>query len=101
MKKCYQAYKVLSKYLIYMFHLSFCFIIVLIFYIPFYSSPQRPRGTLHLDDGEYWSNRAASYKGKSHRPIFENSMDKIYRNLYKKACSSVSHTQESFWDQPR
>uniref|UniRef100_A0AC11AQN0 Spermatogenesis associated 6 n=2 Tax=Caprinae TaxID=9963 RepID=A0AC11AQN0_SHEEP len=63
---------------------------------PEYSSFQRPRGTLHLDDGEYWSNRAASYKGKSHRPIFENSMDKIYRNLYKKACSSVSHTQESF-----
>ncbi|ELW67057.1 Spermatogenesis-associated protein 6 [Tupaia chinensis] len=63
---------------------------------PEYSSYQRPRGTLHLDDGEYWSNRAASYKGKSHRPIFENSMDKMYRNLYKKACSSVSHTQESF-----
>uniref|UniRef100_A0A5F9DPC8 Spermatosis associated 6 n=1 Tax=Oryctolagus cuniculus TaxID=9986 RepID=A0A5F9DPC8_RABIT len=63
---------------------------------PEYSSFQRPRGTPHLDDGEYWSNRAASYKGKSHRPVFENSMDKMYRNLYKKACSSVSHTQESF-----
>ncbi|XP_036749034.2 spermatogenesis-associated protein 6 isoform X1 [Manis pentadactyla] len=63
---------------------------------PEYSSFQRPRGTLHFDDGKYWSNRAASYKEKSHRPIFENSMDKIYRNLYKKACGSVSHTQESF-----
>ncbi|XP_054428812.1 spermatogenesis-associated protein 6 [Pteronotus mesoamericanus] len=63
---------------------------------PEYSPFQRQHGTLHLDDGEYWSNRAASYKGKSHRPIFENSMDKLYRNLYKKACSSVSHTQESF-----
>ncbi|XP_017723012.1 PREDICTED: spermatogenesis-associated protein 6 [Rhinopithecus bieti] len=63
---------------------------------PEYSSCQQPRGTFHLDDGEYWSNRAASYKGKSHRPIFENSMDKMYRNLYKKACSSASHTQESF-----
>uniref|UniRef100_A0A8D2HWU8 Spermatogenesis-associated protein 6 n=1 Tax=Urocitellus parryii TaxID=9999 RepID=A0A8D2HWU8_UROPR len=63
---------------------------------PEYSSYQRPHGSLHLDDGEYWS-RAASYnKGKSHRPVFENSMDKMYRNLYKKACSSVSHTQESF-----
>ncbi|XP_012389923.2 spermatogenesis-associated protein 6 isoform X1 [Orcinus orca] len=61
---------------------------------PEYSSFQQPRGTLHLDDGEYWSNRAASYKGKSYRPIFENSMDKMYRSLYKKACSSVSHTQE-------
>ncbi|XP_077005851.1 spermatogenesis-associated protein 6 isoform X2 [Tamandua tetradactyla] len=63
---------------------------------PEYSSFQRPRGTVHMDDGEYCSNRAASYKGKSHRPLFENSMDKIYRNLYKKACGSVSHTQESF-----
>nr|XP_004663304.1 spermatogenesis-associated protein 6 isoform X3 [Jaculus jaculus] len=63
---------------------------------PEYSSFQRPRGSFHLDDGEYWPNRAASYKGKSHRPIFENSMDKMYRNLYKKACSSASHTQESF-----
>lgn len=63
-----------------------------------YSSLQRPRGSLQMDDGEYWSNRAACYKGKSHRPIFENNMDKIYRNLYKKACSSVSHTQESFWN---
>ncbi|XP_048672266.1 spermatogenesis-associated protein 6 [Marmota marmota marmota] len=63
---------------------------------PEYSSYPRPHGSLHLDDGEYWS-RAASYnKGKSHRPVFENSMDKMYRNLYKKACSSVSHTQESF-----
>ncbi|KAF6111593.1 spermatogenesis associated 6 [Phyllostomus discolor] len=63
---------------------------------PEYSSFQRPHGVFHLDDGEYWSNRAATYKGKSHRPIFENSMEKIYRNLYKKACSSASHTQESF-----
>lgn len=63
---------------------------------PEYSSFQRPRGSFHLDDGECWSNRAASCKGKSHRPVFENSMDKMYRNLYKKACSSVSHTQESF-----
>nr|XP_054092882.1 spermatogenesis-associated protein 6 isoform X2 [Callithrix jacchus] len=63
---------------------------------PEYSSCQQPRGTFHLDDGEYWSHRAASHKGKSHCPIFENSMDKMYRNLYKKACSSVSQTQESF-----
>ncbi|XP_045147696.1 spermatogenesis-associated protein 6 [Echinops telfairi] len=63
---------------------------------PEYSSFPRPHGTVHLDDGEYWSNRTASYKGKPHRPIFENSMDKIYRNLYKKACSSVSHTPENF-----
>ncbi|XP_017657896.1 spermatogenesis-associated protein 6 isoform X2 [Nannospalax galili] len=63
---------------------------------PEYSSFQQLHGALHLDDGEYWSNRAAPCKGKSLRPVFENSMDKMYRNLYKKACSSVSHPQESF-----
>ncbi|XP_075411940.1 spermatogenesis-associated protein 6 isoform X2 [Tenrec ecaudatus] len=63
---------------------------------PEYSSFPRPHGPVHLDDGEYWSNRATSYKAKPHRPIFENSMDKIYRNLYKKACNSASHTPENF-----
>ncbi|XP_044530748.1 spermatogenesis-associated protein 6 [Gracilinanus agilis] len=57
------------------------------------SSLYRPRPLVHLDNGEYWSNRAAAYKGKSHRGNFENSMDKIYRNLYRKACGSS--TQES------
>ncbi|XP_068948858.1 spermatogenesis-associated protein 6-like isoform X2 [Petaurus breviceps papuanus] len=61
---------------------------------PEYSSVYRSRPLVHLDNGEYWSNRAAAYKGKSHRGNFENSMDKIYRNLYRKACGSS--TQESF-----
>uniref|UniRef100_A0A7N4P5A8 Spermatosis associated 6 n=1 Tax=Sarcophilus harrisii TaxID=9305 RepID=A0A7N4P5A8_SARHA len=61
---------------------------------PEYSSVYRPHPLVHLDNGEYWSNRAAAYKGKSHRGNFENSMDKIYRNLYRKACGSS--TQESF-----
>uniref|UniRef100_A0A4X2LM48 Spermatogenesis associated 6 n=1 Tax=Vombatus ursinus TaxID=29139 RepID=A0A4X2LM48_VOMUR len=61
---------------------------------PEYSSAYRPRALVHLDNSEYWSNRAAAYKGKSHRGNFENSMDKIYRNLYRKACGSS--TQESF-----
>ncbi|XP_074122099.1 spermatogenesis-associated protein 6 isoform X8 [Sminthopsis crassicaudata] len=60
----------------------------------FGSSVYRPHPLVHLDNGEYWSNRAAAYKGKSHRGNFENSMDKIYRNLYRKACGSS--TQESF-----
>ncbi|XP_043861211.1 spermatogenesis-associated protein 6 [Dromiciops gliroides] len=61
---------------------------------PEYSSVYRPRALVHLDNGEYWSNRAAAFKAKSHRGNFENSMDKIYRNLYRKACGSS--TQESF-----
>uniref|UniRef100_A0A8C0H2W3 Spermatosis associated 6 n=1 Tax=Chelonoidis abingdonii TaxID=106734 RepID=A0A8C0H2W3_CHEAB len=46
--------------------------------------------TVHLDNGEYWSNRAAVYKGKPHRAVFEDSLEKIYRNMYKKACGTIS-----------
>uniref|UniRef100_A0A8C3RVX5 Spermatogenesis-associated protein 6 N-terminal domain-containing protein n=1 Tax=Chelydra serpentina TaxID=8475 RepID=A0A8C3RVX5_CHESE len=51
------------------------------------SSSAQQNTTVHLDNGEYWSNRAAVYKGKPHRAIFEDSLEKIYRNMYKK------HTQ--------
>ncbi|MEE6495462.1 hypothetical protein FKM82_002059 [Ascaphus truei] len=40
---------------------------------------------VHLDNGEFWSNRAAVYKGKSHRAVFEESLEKIYRNMYRNA----------------
>ncbi|CAH2310767.1 Hypothetical predicted protein [Pelobates cultripes] len=43
---------------------------------------------VHLDNGEYWSKRAAVYRGKTHREVFEESMEKIYRNMYKKAAES-------------
>lgn len=42
--------------------------------------------SVHLGDGDYWSNRAAVYKRKSHRAIFEESLERIYRNMYKKAA---------------
>ncbi|XP_078527531.1 spermatogenesis-associated protein 6 isoform X2 [Lissotriton helveticus] len=44
--------------------------------------------SVHLDNGEYWSNRAAEYKGKSHRVIFEDSLEKIYRNMYRNALDA-------------
>nr|XP_005991187.1 PREDICTED: spermatogenesis-associated protein 6 isoform X2 [Latimeria chalumnae] len=48
-----------------------------------------PQSTsVHLDDGEYWSNQAALYKGKSHRAVFEESLEKIYRNMYKRASDT-------------
>ncbi|XP_027318661.1 spermatogenesis-associated protein 6 isoform X2 [Anas platyrhynchos] len=54
------------------------------------SSPVQRNTTVHLDNGEYWSSRAAVYKGKSHRAIFEDSLEKIYRNMYRKASGIVS-----------
>ncbi|KFV08053.1 Spermatogenesis-associated protein 6, partial [Tauraco erythrolophus] len=54
------------------------------------SSPVQRNAPVHLDNGEYWSRRAAVYKGKPHRAIFEKSLEKIYRNMYQKASGTVS-----------
>ncbi|NXC46875.1 SPAT6 protein, partial [Penelope pileata] len=54
------------------------------------SSPVRQNTTVHSDDGECWSSRAAVYKGKPHRAIFEDSLEKIYRDMYRKASGTVS-----------
>ncbi|XP_020643784.3 spermatogenesis-associated protein 6 isoform X1 [Pogona vitticeps] len=45
---------------------------------------------VHLDDDDYWNSQAAQYKNKPHRAIFEESLEKIYRNMYKKASGSAS-----------
>ncbi|NXT22353.1 SPAT6 protein, partial [Syrrhaptes paradoxus] len=54
------------------------------------SSPVQQSTTVHLDKGEYGSSRAAVYKEKPHRVIFEESLEKIYRNMYQKASGTVS-----------
>ncbi|XP_069794673.1 spermatogenesis-associated protein 6 isoform X2 [Narcine bancroftii] len=53
------------------------------------SSALQQDASVHLGDGNYWSNRSAIYKGKSHRAIFEESLEKIYRNMYKKAADNT------------
>ncbi|XP_067846351.1 spermatogenesis-associated protein 6 [Heptranchias perlo] len=53
------------------------------------SSTLQHNASVHLGDGDYWSNRAAVYRGKPHRAIFEESLEKIYRNMYKKAADST------------
>ncbi|XP_069837679.1 spermatogenesis-associated protein 6 [Dendropsophus ebraccatus] len=47
--------------------------------------------SVHLDNGEFWCNRAAAYKGKSHRIIFEESMEKIYKNMYRNAANPKAY----------
>ncbi|NWX48275.1 SPAT6 protein, partial [Steatornis caripensis] len=54
------------------------------------SSPVQQNITVHSDNGEYRSSHAAVYKGKPHRAIFEESLEKIYRNMYRKASGTVS-----------
>ncbi|NXR15598.1 SPAT6 protein, partial [Semnornis frantzii] len=53
------------------------------------NSPVQQKAAAHLDNGDYWSSRAAVYKGKPHRAIFEESLEKIYRNMYQKASGIV------------
>ncbi|KAL6459000.1 hypothetical protein MHYP_G00324720 [Metynnis hypsauchen] len=43
--------------------------------------------SVHLDNGTFWTNKAAKYTGRSHRTVFEDSLGKIYKNLYRKASS--------------
>ncbi|XP_062411789.1 spermatogenesis-associated protein 6 isoform X3 [Sardina pilchardus] len=47
------------------------------------SSVSAAETSVHLDDGHYWSSRAAAYSGKPHRAVFEESMGRIYKNLYR------------------
>ncbi|XP_051655773.1 spermatogenesis-associated protein 6 isoform X1 [Manacus candei] len=54
------------------------------------SSPVQQNAPVHLDNGEYWSSRAAVYKEKPHRAIFEESLGKIYKNMYQKVAGTVS-----------
>ncbi|KAI4884091.1 hypothetical protein NFI96_025702 [Prochilodus magdalenae] len=44
--------------------------------------------SVHLDSGTFWTNKAAKYTGRSHRAVFEDSLGKIYKNLYKTASRS-------------
>uniref|UniRef100_A0A671QD28 Spermatogenesis-associated protein 6-like n=1 Tax=Sinocyclocheilus anshuiensis TaxID=1608454 RepID=A0A671QD28_9TELE len=50
--------------------------------------------SVHLDNGTFWTNRAAAYTGKPHRAVFEDSLSKIYRNLYRNA-SQPGHSGQS------
>ncbi|XP_039175796.1 spermatogenesis-associated protein 6 isoform X1 [Crotalus tigris] len=59
------------------------------------SSFSQPNVMVHLDNGEYWTNQVAEYKNKPHRAIFEDSLEKIYRNMYRNASSSLSKNKSN------
>ncbi len=50
--------------------------------------------SVHLDNGTFWTNRAATYTGKPHRAVFEDSLSKIYKNLYSNA-SETGHSDHT------
>ncbi|XP_056629479.1 spermatogenesis-associated protein 6 isoform X2 [Triplophysa dalaica] len=51
--------------------------------------------SVHLDDGTIWTNRAAMYTGKPHRAVFEESLSRIYKNLYRNASQSQHNGQKN------
>ncbi|XP_027022235.2 spermatogenesis-associated protein 6 [Tachysurus fulvidraco] len=53
--------------------------------------------SVRLDNGTFWTNKAAKYTGKSHRAVFEDSLGKIYKNLYRKASSPTHTDSQSTW----
>uniref|UniRef100_A0A2D4GM16 Spermatogenesis-associated protein 6 N-terminal domain-containing protein n=3 Tax=Micrurus TaxID=8634 RepID=A0A2D4GM16_MICCO len=59
------------------------------------SSFSQPNVMVHLDNEEYWTSQVAEYQNKPHRAIFENSLEKIYRNMYRKASSSLSKNKSN------
>ncbi|XP_039567702.1 spermatogenesis-associated protein 6 isoform X1 [Passer montanus] len=54
------------------------------------SSPVQQSTPVHLDSGERWPGPAAVYKEKPHRAILEESLAKIYREMYEKTAGAVS-----------
>uniref|UniRef100_A0A8C5WN07 Spermatosis associated 6 n=1 Tax=Laticauda laticaudata TaxID=8630 RepID=A0A8C5WN07_LATLA len=59
------------------------------------SSFSQPNVMVHLDNDEYWTSQVAEYQNKPHRAIFEDSLEKIYRNMYRKASSSLSKNKSN------
>ncbi|NXU62853.1 SPAT6 protein, partial [Horornis vulcanius] len=54
------------------------------------STPVQRNAPAHLDNGECWSGPAAVYKEKPHRAILEETLSKMYRNMYQKTAGAVS-----------
>ncbi|XP_013398524.1 spermatogenesis-associated protein 6 [Lingula anatina] len=53
--------------------------------VEFELARDRDRSLVHLTNGEYWTQKASQYTGKSHRELFEDNCRKIYHNMYKQA----------------
>ncbi|XP_033636195.1 spermatogenesis-associated protein 6-like isoform X1 [Asterias rubens] len=39
--------------------------------------------SVHIDNGDHWSTRSQEFTGKSHRELFDDTMGKIYKRLYR------------------
>ncbi|KAK3090051.1 hypothetical protein FSP39_008825 [Pinctada imbricata] len=46
--------------------------------------------SVHLNNGKYWSDRAAEFQAKSHRQVFNDSLSQIYSRMYTSAKSKYN-----------
>ncbi|XP_069127322.1 spermatogenesis-associated protein 6-like isoform X2 [Argopecten irradians] len=44
-----------------------------------------PKAYVHLDNGKYWTERAAQFTAKSHRQVFNDTLSSSYQKMYKNA----------------
>ena len=43
---------------------------------------------VRIEDSTYWSQRLAEYTGRSHRQLFDETLEKAYLDLYKRAAAT-------------
>ncbi|XP_033738393.1 spermatogenesis-associated protein 6-like isoform X1 [Pecten maximus] len=44
-----------------------------------------PQAYVHLDNGKYWTEKAAQFTAKSHRQVFNDTLSSSYQKMYKNA----------------
>ncbi|XP_060083262.1 spermatogenesis-associated protein 6-like isoform X2 [Ylistrum balloti] len=44
-----------------------------------------PQAYVHLDNGKYWTDKAAQFTAKSHRQVFNDTLSSSYQKMYKNA----------------
>lgn len=42
---------------------------------------------VHLNAGQYWTQRAAELTGTSHKEVFNNNMSKLYNGMLRNAVN--------------
>ena len=43
--------------------------------------------TVKISDGDYWSDRMAEYTGKPNRVVFDETLERAYKQLYDNSAN--------------
>ncbi|XP_060605924.1 spermatogenesis-associated protein 6-like isoform X17 [Ruditapes philippinarum] len=61
------------------------------------TSIARSRSWVHLDAGQYWTQRAAELTGTSHKQVFKDNMNKLYNGLLRNAVNHQRKVEKNKW----